>query len=488
MGEQLITEVESDLTPQEIRKRAVRSAGALFSLLVFIRLITRIRTLLVIPFLDASDFGLNSLAISIYAVVTMLILGYDISVITEKKDIDQMYSVHTAFNFVYITTIGLVVILFRHSLANLFDAPLLSMILLVKMSANIFFSLGAGAKVKLRREIRQNIISIVEVIANGLIFLVTVFLAYSGYGIWSLIFGTITGKTFATISYLAIVKTPSKRFDRAHIIRYFKGGANYNVLKILAVNLSNMATLLVGFVSGVSNLGYYSLAFGIALLLTDMIVNPITAVTLPAYARMDSKTLGIGFQRTLEFISISLFGMSLIGIFSIKFLITFFYGEKWLPVANLAQVTLVLTVAVAILRIFDNYLFFQREIKFLIRVRLFQIGILFGLGIPLTYYFGPIGMIVGQLLHISVALFFEGKVVSKQFRVNLISDALQPASTAGLLTLGIVSMGLFLFNTNSMENVILIVIFYGIGIAITGRKVVVALSKLVKHAYFPSKK
>lgn len=488
MEEPPITEVELALTPQEIRKRTVRSVGAFFSLLVFIRLITRIRSLLVIPFLVASDFGLNSLAISIITVATMLSLGYDINVITEKKDIEQMYSVHTAFNFGYTTIIGLVIILFRHSLANLFDAPLLSMILLVKISANIFFSLGSGAVLKLRREIRQNIISIVEIIANGLIFLLTVYLAYSGYGIWSLIFGTITGKTFTTISYLVIVKAPFKRFSWAHVIRYFRGGANYNIFRILTTSLSSVAPLLVGYISGVSNLGYYSLAFGIAILLTDMIVIPITSVTLSAYAHMDSKKLRIGFQRSLEFISISLIGISLIGIFSIKFLISFFYGEKWLPVADLAQVTLVLTVTVALLRIFDNYFMIKRETKFLIRVRLFQIGILFGIGIPLTYYFGPVGMIVGQFLHISVALIFEGKVVSKQFRVNLISDALHPASTAGLLTVGIVSAGLFLFDTSSVENVILIIIFYGIGIALTGRKVIVALLKLIKLAYFTSEK
>jgi len=256
----------------------------------------------------------------------------------------------------------------------------------------------------------------------------------------------------------------------------------------MAVIMTSVADLLTGFISGISNLGYYSLAFGLAMLLTEIIINPIMGVTLSAYVRMDSKTQRIGLQRTVEFISISLVGLSLIGIFWVKSLIVFFYGEEWLPIADLAQVSLIVPVGYGLWRLFNVYFMAQRETKFLIRVRLFQIGILLGMGIPLTYYFGPVGMIVTQLTHIFLALFIEGKFASKQVGVNLIIKALYPASTAGLLTVGITSVYLFLFDTSPLEIVILIALVYSFGIILTGRKAVVAISKLIKHAILTSGK
>lgn len=486
MMEPSSTEEEMELSPQEIGKRAVKSVGALFSLRIFIKLITRIRTFLVIPFLIASDFGLARLSLSIIAFAGLPMLGFGKNIFTEKKDIEQLYSVHTTFKFGFTFIFGFVIIILRHFIANLFGEPLLSEILLVMISVNIFNSLGSGAQVKLRREIRQNIAAIVESFSNGIDLVITVYFAISGYGVWSLVYGLMAGQIVTTILFLAITRIPSKRFNKTHIVRYLRGGINYNILEIVVVALANITTLIVGFFTGVNNLGYYTIALGIAMLLESIIVHPISFVTFPAYARMDSKTLKIGLQRTIEFTSISLFSGSLIGIFSIKFLIIFFFGEEWLPVAPLAQIALVLALISGLLAAPSSYLLAEKKTKFLTFMNLIRIGILFTIGIPLTFYFGSMGMIITQILHTSAALFATGKVVSKQFGVNLLKESLYPATIALFLTASIVSVFSYLFNLNSLGSVILIILIYGFTIALTGREAVVAISKLIKKSFFTS--
>jgi len=131
-------------------------------------------------------------------------------------------------------------------------------------------------------------------------------LALSGFGVWSLVYGRLILEVLSVLSIWPVVSwRPSYTFDRKTAIGLLNYGKQVVGANILIFFISIIDVTFIGRILGADNLGYYSIAFGIATLLTSQVSGLMGSVMFPVYAKIkDEKTkLKKAYLQTLKYVS-----------------------------------------------------------------------------------------------------------------------------------------------------------------------------------------
>lgn len=184
----------------------------------------------------------------------------------------------------------------------------------------------------------------VRTISKGI---ASIVLAISGFGVWSLIFGQLTGVLFSTIAYWGIVSwRPSFHFATKFLWSILSYGLTIVSVRALSVVLMNTDYLLVGRFLGAAALGVYTLAFRVPNLLIGQFANIIGQVLFPVYSNAgnDQELFKRGLFTTLRYVSMITvpigFGMALV---SEPFVLTFF-TDKWSEAIPIVKIIAIATV------------------------------------------------------------------------------------------------------------------------------------------------
>lgn len=131
---------------------------------------------------------------------------------------------------------------------------------------------------------RRSSVEAVPAVFGGI---VTIPLALSGFGVWSLAIGDMARAALTLVLVLAVL--PARVHPRWHgdLARQMRPYAQKSVISTaLDFALQNIDYVLVGSLLGPAALGYYSLAFRMASLPILLVTNVIGGVAFPAFARL----------------------------------------------------------------------------------------------------------------------------------------------------------------------------------------------------------
>ena len=163
-------------------------------------------------------------------------------------------------------------------------------------------------------------------------FALSIWLALSGYGVYSLVLPILSNAILMTLGYWLAVRwkpgLPFRRQSAREVLSYGRNifGANFN-----AFLLQNIDFMIVAKLIGLQALGYYKLAFTLSMALVAVLGDLIVKVLLPTFSRAnrDPRELRNLFRSSLEYIggaALPLFaGLILVG----HLIIPLFYGAKW---------------------------------------------------------------------------------------------------------------------------------------------------------------
>lgn len=461
---------EKKMTFNDVKKKAIRGISAILLLRIFTEMIGKLRTFLIIPFLTPDDFGLRALGIFVFIFAGLPLWGWGMHIITEEEDLEEMYTIQTAFIVSFWGVMGLIIILLRSFIANFYETPYLSSILIFYAIINIFHGISAGSKLKLSKAIQYESIAKISTVTNIISLVSTIYLAFSGFGVWSLILGTHLGKFFGTIMMIKLGGMPLKRFKKHHLKSYFRKGSSFNILAICIAILFSIDDGIVGYISGVKQLGYYSLAFGIGLLIPRFVVEPFRTVLFPTFANLSPKKIGTVFTHALELIVIVLIGISLVAFFFIETIILFLFGDEWLLLSTWGRWFIAFGLIQGLVSTLNSYLMALKRVPDMIKIRLVQFVILFALGIPITYLYGPVGMIVAQTCHVFFALIFEIRIAAMEVGTEPFTRSFYAPLVSLAATLGMVILLQLMIHPSMAVLGIVSFFIYSIIIILTGRK------------------
>lgn len=245
-------------------------------------------SLLIARQLMPSDYGLIAM-LSIFMALAQSFVdsGFSSALIQKQGRTDTDYSTVFYFNIgVGIAIYGLFWIL-SPLIASFYKQEALEDIA-VWVALNFVISAFATVqRAKLTIELdfrRQAVISLVSVIISGGI---AVWMAYHGYGVWTLVVQGLLNNGISTILLWISAKwLPKAVFSMKSFKELFGFGSKLLAGGLLHTLYTNMYSLVIGKAYSSSDLGYFNRAFTITQYPSSNITNILTRVTYPVECRM----------------------------------------------------------------------------------------------------------------------------------------------------------------------------------------------------------
>jgi O-antigen/teichoic acid export membrane protein len=283
------------------------------------------------------------------------------------------------------------------------------------------------------------IISICVIAISGPI---AIFLAFSGYGVWSLAWYTVLSSVFMTAFTLIYARwVPHFLLGLQHVKGLLRYGANLTGSVFVNYFAQNMDNLLVGRFLGSAALGFYNLSYNLLVLPTNTITDVVGRVMFPALSiiQHDKQLVRNAYVRANRYIAAVSFPLMIWVLVTAPQLIRVVYGPKWISVIPLIQIFalagLEQSIGTNVSWIFTS----QGRAD-----ELFKLSIFTTVVIVISFFVGLRGGVEGVVIAYTVAIYLTAyPIFAIAFRVIdlKVKSALAPlwSVTLAALALGIVA-------------------------------------------------
>jgi len=171
--------------------------------------------------------------------------------------------------------------------ANFFRQPELTPVIRWLSLSFIITSLSSTQEAIFQRKLDFKPLALRElagVCASGL---VGVTMAYMGFGIWSLVSQQlVNGLVRVLLLWWASDWRPRLNFSTKHFCQLFSFGINIVGINLLSFISTRGDNLLIAYFLGPVALGYYSIAYRILEIVTQLFIGVITPISLPIFSRL----------------------------------------------------------------------------------------------------------------------------------------------------------------------------------------------------------
>ena len=289
--------------------------------------------LLLARILSPSDYGVVGMLGIFFAIAqTFIDSGFSSALIRKKDCSDADFSTAFYFN----TGVGFIsfLLLFLSApyIARFFDTPILKDVTRV-LSINLFInSLTIVQHAKLNAAVdfkSQAKISLTSSLVSGFIGLA---MAYSGLGVWSLVYQSISAATIRAILLWWIGRwRPQFTFAKESFRYLFGFGSKILTASLLHTIYANLTTIIIGKVYTAKDLGYYSRGESLATFPSSNLTGILQSVTYPILAKIqdDDTRLMQAYRKYISMTSMVIFfGMFLLAALAKPFILTLL-TDKW---------------------------------------------------------------------------------------------------------------------------------------------------------------
>lgn len=285
--------------------------------------------------LSPSDYGLIAMVgIFVLLSYTFVDAGFGTALIQKQDRTEKDYSTVFVLNLSISFVISLLLFLSAPLVADFYKEQLLIKIVRVYSLIIFFSSLVAIQDVRLSIYLefkKKSVINIATTILSGLF---AIFMAFMGYGVWSLIIPQFVMLLTKCVFYWYFQHWfPKLLFSKHSCKELFGFGSKILASSILATIFENIYSLVIGKAFSAKALGFYSRADGYANLPVKTITGVIDSVTYPILSKHqnDDELLLNVFRRMLRVAAYIVFPI-MIGMAALaKPLVIVLVTDKWLP-------------------------------------------------------------------------------------------------------------------------------------------------------------
>ena len=292
-------------------------------------------TLLVIRLLVPADYGLMALAnvvIGLLGIVAEMGFGASLvqTAIIDRTRIAQI------FGAALIIHAGICACLFAVAplLGRFFDEPRLVLVVQVLAFQFVIIAAGLVPNAMLRRELRYKALSLIEIVSGAGGNLLTLVLAWTGHGVWSLVIGGIATAVMRTLLlHAALRERVMPSFSLRGAKAFVSFGASVTVTRLLWYAFSQTDIVIAGKLLGKDAVGLYSVAVHLASLPMQRAASVVNDVAFSAFARIQHDRNAIAANIRLAVRQASLFAFpALWGLACVApDLVRLAMGDAWVP-------------------------------------------------------------------------------------------------------------------------------------------------------------
>ena len=322
------------MTSQNLKQKAVSgmiwSALQRYSTLV----IQFISGIILARLLTPYDYGcIGMLLIFMVLAEAFIDGGFGSALIQKKNPTQEDYSTIFFWNLGMAVLLYLVLYFSAPVIAQFYRIPLLCDVLRVQGLILFIYAFNIVQRNQLQKKLNFKVLSIVTITTSIISLVVTITMAYHGFGVWALVTQFFLMAFIPALVFWFYVKwRPQLTFSWQSFKGLFSFGFYMFLTTVLNHFNQHIQGLLIGRVYNPSTLGYYTKAFSTENLASTSISQVLTQVIYPLYSEMqdDKDRLRNVIKNVSGAISYVSFPLLFILILCAKPIFVLLYSNKWL--------------------------------------------------------------------------------------------------------------------------------------------------------------
>lgn len=442
-----------------------------------IKIIQFIVGIILARLLSPKEFGLVGI-LTIFIAISQSIVdsGFSQALIRKKDCTQSDYSTVFYFNFVVGLFMYSVLFLFAGPISEFFKEPQLRQLIRVFGINIIFISFDIIQRTIISKEINFKLLAKISFITNIISGSIAIMMAYTGWGVWSLVFLPMGRYGLTALCLWIFTKwRPTLEFSMVSFKELFSFGSKLLVSGLIDAVFRNVYYIVIGRYFSAVDLGFYTRADQFKKLPSENITQIIQRVSYPVLASIkdDPERLKENFRKLIKSTMFITFVLML-GLAAVaRPMILALIGEKWLPSVAYLQLLCLVGMFYPLHALNLNMLnvngrsdlFLRLEIiKKCLVVPIIFIGIFYGIKIMI------IGMIINTIIAYYLNSYWSGKFVGYSMMAQ-VKDILPSFIVAVIQGMCVFFLGEILPLSNAVILIIQI---------ITGAFITIGLCEFIK--------
>lgn len=289
------------------------------------------------------DYGIVVLTAIFIVIAKIFVQSGFVAALIQRSKIDEI-----DYSSVFYLNLCIAVIMYgilcnsASYIANFYSEPLLEDILKIQGLSLFIGAFNAVQTAVVQRAMNFKKLfyaNFAAIVAQGIL---GIFMAYFGFGVWSLVYSTLLHELTLTIVLWIIVKwRPKLLFSFQRVKKLFNFGANLLISNLIDGIYTNMYSLVIGKLYNKDILGYYNRGESIPKLIVSNLDGTIHGVLFPALSSLQEEKYRLKklVRRSIQ-ISCFLTFPLMIGLAVIAEPLTIILlGDKWLPSVPFMQIS-----------------------------------------------------------------------------------------------------------------------------------------------------
>ncbi len=432
----------TSLNLDNLKVRAFRGVFTLTFRRLILKIIDTVGLIFLARALTADSFGI--FGIISFVVFTFLSFFSDIgfgAALIQKKEELTMDDIRTTFTIQQglVTLLLIVAWLIAPRVAGWYSLGEQGIWLIRVLSVSLFItSFKTIPSILLERDLKFEKLIIPEILETLIYNAIAIFMALRGYGVWSLVIAILVRTVIGAIA-LNVIK-PWKigwSFSHASARALLHFGVPYQLNSVLALIKDNVAPTLIAFWYGPAAVAYVNLAQNIASRPME-IINIVSRVTFPAYSRIqgDLPRIKRWIEKSVSFMAY-LYYPAITGLLIIApEILTYLYADKtdkWLPALTTLLIFLAGAFPIIITTTYTNALYALGRPKIVLMFMTIYTVLTWGLGAPLIYKYGFVGIAIAGLVITYVTLPFVVRALNNLVPVETWNSVKRPLLASAIM-------------------------------------------------------
>jgi O-antigen/teichoic acid export membrane protein len=319
-----------------LRERVIEGVVWLTATRLSGQIITWIITVIVVRLLSPEDYGLMGMAVLFTGVLHLFNeIGLGAAIVQKAElSVEQISDLRWVIIAINVALFALLLLLAPAAAAYFGEAQLVPIIRVLAISF-LVNGVGIPSASILQREMAFKQKAAAEVMGSMAGAASTLTMALLGYGVWSLVIGSVVLRFVTTVGY-CVYRPPtfSRSFSLRNVGLFANFGFHVTASRCLWYLYSTADMAIVGKVLGSTQLGYYSLAYQYSSLPLEKFVTILNEIAFPSFSSVqhDTATLQRHYLKLVNFVALVTFpmfiGLCLVADSAVVVLL----GAAWLPV------------------------------------------------------------------------------------------------------------------------------------------------------------
>lgn len=267
--------------------------------------------------------------------------GLGTALIQKKRPTQEDYSTIFFWNLGMAFIFYAILFFTAPLIAQFYKTPILCNVLRVQGIVLFIYAFNLVQRNQLQKQLNFKVLSIATVTTSLVSLGITIYMAYSGYGVWALVAQNISTAVIQAIFFWLFIKwRPTLHFSWKSFRELFSFGFYMLLTDILNTLGKQIQALLIGRVYNPSIMGIYSKAASTEHLASSSISQIMQQVTFPLYSEVqdDLKRLSNIVRQLGMAVSYITFPLLFILMLCAKPIFVFLYSDRWIDCVPYFQV------------------------------------------------------------------------------------------------------------------------------------------------------